>query len=272
MRSRLIFQLRNRGAQLPFHHQGLIRQSLEDWLGDDFSQRTPLAFSSLKGQTKVGRSGLQYFSSRVTVVVGGLEQEVLDTLFDRVLTQETVNIGELELRPEVVENEEEVTFEEKVKYLCLSPMVLFPVGTPSDEAARFVSPTDDEFSDLLYESTLARMEATGRYSPEEIESFFRFQVVADGDYLQRLMENEKKFSRIYTINQGGQEREVRGYTFPFTLYADPKVQEFLFHTGMGEGTGHGMGMLDLAGVDNTKRTFVYKRKDRPRQAPTILVA
>jgi CRISPR-associated endoribonuclease Cas6 len=41
--------------------------------------------------------------------------------------------------------------------------------------------------------------------------------------------------------------EVRGYTFPFTLYAAPLVQQFVFENGLGQVAHKGFGMIDVAG-------------------------
>jgi CRISPR-associated endoribonuclease Cas6 len=64
---------------------------------------------------------------------------------------------------------------------------------------------------------------------------------------------------------------VRGYTFPFTLYAKKEVQEFVFTCGLGAFTHKGFGMLDLANADISKRATPYedfKRKfPKPQLAP-----
>ena len=40
--------------------------------------------------------------------------------------------------------------------------------------------------------------------------------------------------------------EVRGYTFPFTLYAVKPVLDFVYNNGIGYFSYKGFGMLDLA--------------------------
>jgi CRISPR-associated endoribonuclease Cas6 len=93
------------------------------------------------------------------------------------------------------------------------------------------------------------MEKTGFYTPEQIASFYKFQIVPDKNYLEKIKEGEKKFARIYPVFTRTEKQEVRGYTFPFSLYADSQVQEFLFNYGLGVYTHKGFGMLDFANAD-----------------------
>ena len=90
------------------------------------------------------------------------------------------------------------------------------------------------------------MEALGKFTEEELKSFYKFQLVPDQDYLQRIKDQKKKFARIYSIYEQDVKYEIRGYTLPFTLYADPVVQEFVFTSGIGLLTHKGFGMIDFA--------------------------
>jgi CRISPR-associated endoribonuclease Cas6 len=47
--------------------------------------------------------------------------------------------------------------------------------------------------------------------------------------------------------------EVRGYTFPFTLYAAKKVQQYVYENGLGYFTHKGFGMLDISNNDSIRR-------------------
>jgi CRISPR-associated endoribonuclease Cas6 len=150
------------------------------------------------------------------------------------------------LEPEQVEEEvvESIPGSE-VKYLCISPLVLSESTAPQESKA-FVSPESGTFSDLLYDSTMTRMEESGLYTPDQIASFYKFQVMPDLFYLEKLAAQKKKFARIYSLASASGMREVRGYTFPFTLYAAPEVHRFLFSNGFGAYTQHGFGMLDYS--------------------------
>lgn len=257
MRARIIFSLKNRGAYVPFHHQYLLAQFIKGLL--TFGPRTDYRafdqynFSGLKGQTKVSRKGLHYFSSKVTLVFSCGDEEFLNYLLGEIFSQKDLMIGNLHLVPESVEHEEAVSIGSESKFLCISPIVLLSAAFNDDQAKKFIKPDSDEFSDLLYESTIARMESTGKYTPEQIASFYKFQILPDKLYLQRIQESNKKFARIYPLFDNDIKFEVRGYTFPFTLFAAKEVQEFIYQYGLGHFTHKGFGMLDLSVSDSTER-------------------
>ena len=257
MRTRIIFALKNRGAYVPFHHQYLLAQVIKGLLmfGPqkeylDFNQYN---FSGLKGQTKVSRKGLHYFSAKVTLVFSCSDKRFLDYFLARVLEQKEIIVGNLHLIPESTEVEEPVKISDESRFLCISPIVVIPATFNDETSKKFVSPESDEFSDLLYESTLSRMEATGKYSAEQLTSFYKFQLVADHEYIQRIQASHKKFARIYPLFDKDVKFEVRGYTFPFTLYAAKEVQEFIYENGLGYFTHKGFGMLDVSNNDSIQR-------------------
>lgn len=260
MRVRIIFSLNNRGASVPFHHQYLLSSLIENTkmeLSDEFRSQELYSFSGLKGQTKVGKSGLHFFSNKVTLVFTCPDKDFVDALLKQIFQKEIIEVGNLSLTPESVECEFAPEFSEEVKYVCISPLVLTGPNTNIAIEKEFISPFDDAFSDLLYESTMVRMTATGRYTSEQIESFFKFQLVADKQYLTKIKDNSKKFSRIYSTELDDERREVRGYTFPFTLYAAPEVQQFLFDCGFGEYAAGGFGMIDIANTNPIGRAEPY---------------
>ena len=75
--------------------------------------------------------------------------------------------------------------------------------------------------------------------------------------MKKIKQKNKKFSRIYTTGSLGQGAEYRGYTFPLTLFADPKVQQFVFTCGFGDHSNNGFGMLDIANIDPLNRVVEY---------------
>jgi CRISPR-associated endoribonuclease Cas6 len=74
-------------------------------------------------------------------------------------------------------------------------LVLLTPSFNDDSGKRFINPDTDEFSDLLYESTLTRMEKSGWYSQEQMESFYKFQVVPDMNYVNKLREQQKEIRK-----------------------------------------------------------------------------
>ncbi|MCS7017548.1 MAG: CRISPR-associated endoribonuclease Cas6 [Cytophagales bacterium] len=225
-------------------------------------------FSGIKGQTKVSRNGLQYFSSRVTLVFACIDKQFTDYFLQRLFCNQFIEVGGLILSPEMVEREEAPEFSEQMKYICLSPLVCTIHSDSQMTAKDFIMPDTDQFSDLLYESTMNRIERSGLFSPQEIANFFKFQIVPDHYYLSKIAKESKKFARIYSIPNHQGKVEVRGYTMPFSLYADPKVQEFVFFCGLGEATTAGYGMLDLANTDPTLRSAPYELNQK---LPTKIV-
>lgn len=262
MRVRIIFILKNKGSFVPFHHQFLLAQLIKGILvkgGEEQFVNTNLYnFSGLKGQTKISRNGLHFYSSRVTLVLSSDSKELIDYFLKHLFSFPQIEVGNMMLIPKFVEKEDEPTITEAMKFVCISPLVLVKPSFSDDRGKKFISPQTDAFSDMLYESTMIRMEKTGSYSPEEIESFYKFQLVPDKNYLLKIQEQQKKFARIYPLYDQDVKYEVRGYTFPFTLYAAKEVQQFLFINGLGLYTHKGFGMLDLANADPGKGTEKYE--------------
>lgn len=261
MRVRIIFLLKNKGAYVPFHHQYLLAELKEAILAGGEEKYLPFTgynFSGLKGQTKVGKNGLHFFSSRVTLVMSSPDDGFINYFLQRLFERKELQIGSLVLIPEMVEKEILPEFTESIKCVCISPVVLIEPFNNDFYAKKFISPDSDIFSDLLYESTMNRMEQSGSYSVEQIAAFFKFQIVPDKDYLEKIKEGEKKFARIYPVSDKDGKHEVRGYTFPFTLFAAPDVQEFLFNCGLGAFAYRGFGMLDIVNADLGRKTEPYQ--------------
>lgn len=242
---------------LPFHHQKLIWSLVREVVGPSYPlEDQAFCFSGLKGQTKVGREGLHYFSKRVTIVFSSTEEDFINLLIKQIFDRPHLTLGNLVLLPEKVEEEASPVFNEATKYLCISPLVILNQRS-NTKNKEFIYPTTDQFSDYLYESTMMRMEKSGYYTSEEISSFYRFQIIPDAHYLEKITRNEKKFARIYTLIIDGSIKEIRGYTFPFELYADPKVQSFIYQNGFGELSGYGFGMLDIPQSAPLERRVIF---------------
>ena len=250
MRVRIIFNLKNRGAILPFHHQYLLSQLIKGLLlkggNIDFFNFKYYHFSGLKGQTKVSRSGLHYLSQKVTLVLSSSDEQFIEYLLKQFGAANQLQLGALQLEPSEVEFEKEVNYSPVQKLICISPIVLKDPIYEDPENKQFIHPETDLFSDLLFESTLSRMTEHGRYSHEDLDNFSKFELVPDKDYLRKLEEKQKKFARIYSVFDQDVRFEIRGYTFPFTLYAAKEVQEFIYNNGLGALTHKGFGMVDFA--------------------------
>lgn len=261
MRVRVIFKLKNKGAFLPFHHQFILAQFLKGVLIEaghqSYGSYSRFHFSGLKGQTKVSRNGLHYFSNLVTLVLASDNKPFLDHLLENIFKYDDIELGNLKVSPIYTELEHEPDFKDEMKFICISPLIPFKAQFGNSNSKRFIQPETDEFSDLLYDSTMHRIEETGLYTKDQLESFSKFQFVPDLEYLNKLRAKEKKFARIYSLYNNDVKYEVRGYTLPFTLYASKEIQSFLFNCGLGDYTHKGFGMLDIAHSNPVERTKRY---------------
>jgi CRISPR-associated endoribonuclease Cas6 len=219
-----------------------------------FSGQLQYNFSGIKGQSKVTSDGLFFDSPKVTIVFSSLNENFVNSFVDALFEYQEVRLGTMLLKPFQVFREV-VSFDNKsVKYICLSPLVPISDGLPKDEIKKFIPPDSETFSDLLYDSTLTRMEKSELFSNEDIKLFSDFYFEPEKDYMAKTKLHEKKFSRIYHTNNKGTQVELRGYTLPFLLSAHPKVHEFIFHSGFGEVTQEGFGMIDFA--ERARSTFL----------------
>lgn len=264
MRARIIFILKNKGAFVPFHHQYLLAQLVKGLFlkggNEHFRDFTSYNFSGLKGQTRISRNGLHFFSNKVTLVLSCMDPEFIHYIVDELFKMPSIEVGNLVLIPESAEEEEMPDFNKETKFICISPLVLIAPKFNDNESKNFISPESDEFSDKLFESTISRMHALGKYSTDQMGGFNKFQIDPDVNYLRKIRENQKKFARIYPAYDQDVKYEVRGYTFPFTLYAAKEVQEFVFLCGLGAFAHKGFGMLDLANSDPSKRSNEFKKR------------
>lgn len=262
MRIRIVFGLKNRGEEVPFHHQYILAQIVKGVLinggVEKYVNFSEYNFSGLKGQTKVSRKGLHFYSSRVTVVFSCLNKDFLDYFLHHLFSFKEIEVGNLKLVPESIEEEVKVGIQEEMKYVCISPLVLKAPQFQSNISKTFIHPEVDEFSDLLYDSTMERMEASNLYTSQEIASFYKFQIIPDANYLNKMTKEKKKFARIYPVYVNDVKYEVRGYTFPFTLYAAAEVHEFLFNSGIGYLAHKGFGMVDVVMGKKT----IHERKSK----------
>jgi len=255
LRVRIIFNLKVKGGSVPFHHQFLLAQFIKGVLirgGDDLlKENQAYNFSALKGQTRIGRNGLHYYSKKVTLVFSCSEQSFLDYFLKNLFALPKVEIGSLILVPESVELEACPQFISEMKFICISPLVLVRASFDSEKSKEFISPSSDQFLHLLIDKTRERM---GLETSVEYQDF---QVYPDEDYLAKMKAEKKKFARIYPLYDQDVKYEVRGYTFPFTLKAPEEFHSFVYTCGFGAYANKGFGMLDITNEDYTRETSDY---------------
>lgn len=258
MRVRIIFELKNKGGIVPFHHQYLLSQLIRGVLRKGEEERyfeyPFFNFSGLKGQTSVSKNGLHYYSNKVTLVFSSKDKSFVHYFLKNLFALDHVEIGGLQLFPSTVEEELYPEMKEEMKYICISPLVLLEPKFYDEAGKKFINPHEDDFSDMLYESTMLRMQSSGDYDAAQLDGFNKFQVIPDEGYIEKLESSGKKYARIYPLYDQDINYEIRGYTFPFTLFAAPEVQEFIYTCGLGRYAQKGFGMLDVAHNEPGKRT------------------
>jgi CRISPR-associated endoribonuclease Cas6 len=247
---------------VPFHHQYLLAQLFKGLLllgGDPrYLNYNHFHFSGLKGQTKVSRQGLHYLSYFTTVVIASENEEFMRYLLTQIFSKEVHYLGNLQLAPHSMEREMVKENSAEQKLICISPLVLAEPVYDSAESKAFISPDKDEFSDMLFESTITRLADVSGKTEEELQEYSAFQVVPDMDYIERLTLSGKKFARIFSVFHMDVRYEVRGYVFPFTLYATEKMQEFIFFNGLGALPHKGFGMIDRIDHDKVVLTEPFE--------------
>ena len=262
MRVRIIFFLKNRGAFVPFHHQFLLAQMLKAAVlvggKSEYLNFIEFNFSGLKGQTKSSRKGLHYYSSRVTLIVSSRNVDFLNYLLASMFKMDRLEMGSLILTPERVELENLPDTSNYEKFICLSPILLAKPSLTDSNASDFIDPRTDEFSDKLYDLTMQHIENLNLFDAGTRETFNKFQIEPDKAYLEKLEENNKKFSRVYPTYDQDVKFEVRGYTFPFFFYAAAELKEVIFLDGLGAMPHKGFGMIDLANEDPNDRVEPYQ--------------
>ncbi|MDX1904230.1 MAG: CRISPR-associated endoribonuclease Cas6, partial [Thermonemataceae bacterium] len=195
-----------------------------------------------------------HFSShKVSLVFSSMNKTLINKLLEKIFQQEQLQIAELILRPEYVEKEIFPELSHKTQFLCISPIVLASPEKSSFYAKHFVSPSIELFSQLLYEATIERMKSCKFYTESDFNENISFKFVPDNAYLEKIKNQDKKFARIYGIQDYTQRYEIRGYTLPFTLEASPLIQNFVINCGIGAYGYRGYGMLDLVEHQQTQR-------------------
>jgi CRISPR-associated endoribonuclease Cas6 len=198
-------------------------------------------FSSLKGTSKIQNGFMRFLSSKITLVISSRNQEFAEALVKKIFDRPYLAVGKMNLIPKTYEVIPDPSFQTKMRYLCISPLILINPNKDPDRAQEMVDPTSQQFSDLLYNNTLDRMERAG-YSESMLNEFAEFEAQPDMEYISKINESGKKYARFYKSADGN---TMMGYLLPFTLHAHPEVHKFLWECGIGTLTEEGYGMVDL---------------------------
>ena len=226
---------------IPLHHQKLLTDSLTPFFETLDTDKTLWSFSSLKGTSKIMNGFMRMLSSKVTLVVSGRNKEYLEQVLKMIFERPYLTVGKMNLIPKNYDIIPDPPFQTKMRYLCISPLILFDPNKSTDKAQEQVDPTSHEFSDILYNDVLDRMEKAG-YTEAQLNEFAEFEFMPDQEYVNKINTTGKKFARFYKSVSGV---TMMGYLLPFTLHAHLEVHKFVWEVGMGVLTDEGYGMIDI---------------------------
>jgi len=229
---------------IPLHHQTLLAESLYQIIESFGGDRNNFNFSSLKGTSKIQNGFMRFLSSKVTLVMSSRDANQMETLVSKIFEMPYLPVGKMNLMPRSHEIIQDPEFTTKMRYLCISPMILVDPRKDPEKSQITIDPTSQEFSDILYEQTLDRMERAG-FKENDLNNFAEFDAQPDLEYVQKLNETGKKFARYYRAADGS---TIMGYLLPFTLHAHPEVHKFIWESGIGALSEQGYGMVDLVKV------------------------
>lgn len=238
MRYKVYFQKTNEPQDgIPIHHQHLLTQALNGVLSELGSDRDWVTYSTLKGSSKIFQGTVKFLGNKVSFSISSNDPSVAERAAELIRTKKDFEIAGLTLSVESVQAVPQPAFQQVMKYVSISPLVLYPQnGTPE-----LLLPSSPDFSDLIFNSLMERMEKAG-YSPEQLDAYQVFGLSPDTEYIDRTLSSQRKISRIYPDLSG---KDYVGYLFPFAIHAHPDVQRFIFDCGLGILTNQGYGMIDI---------------------------
>jgi len=230
---------------VPLHHQKIISSFLEDVMREVTEKSELYNFSSLKGTSKVQNGQIRFLSSKVSLVISAPEADFVQKLVEKAFDRRLINFAKLTLVPKSQQVIADPDFQTVMKYVCISPLIPQQPFVAEENLPEPLNPSSHEFSDLIYDSIIERMERAG-YTEKQLNQYAEFEITPDATYIAKMMESQKKFARIYKNNLN---QTMLGYLLPFTMHAHPDVHKFIWDSGIGMFTTHGYGMVDLVGRD-----------------------
>ena len=226
---------------LPLHHQMVLNRTLAQFMDRNRDSKTLYTYSTLKGSSAIVDGSISFSNNKMSLIVSSNNDEFVKSMVDRIFQKHVIKIGQMLLMPKLQQVIAAPEFKTEMKYVCLAPFVLIDSGKEPERTETIIDPNTQEFSDLLFHSTIERMHAAG-FSEEQLKDFETFEAIADPEYLKKAIENNKRFARFY---RNLEKQTMVGYLLPFTLHAHPKVHEFIYETGIGLYTMEGYGMVDI---------------------------
>ena len=228
----------NNNTAIPLHHQKNLSLFLNNLIREMSPQMTCYCFSSLKGTSKVVNGQIRFLSSKISLTISCPESLQLETLVKKIFSVGTIDISGLQLIPKSYKVMAEPEFRTETKYICISPVIPGPVFTGEEPLP--VDPETHEFSDILFDTIISKMEKAG-YHESQLNEYAEFGITPDADYIRKINNSSKKYARVYRNSDG---ESFHGYLLPFYVHAHPEVHKFIWERGIGLFTELGYGLLD----------------------------
>jgi CRISPR-associated endoribonuclease Cas6 len=221
---------------VPIHHQrhlsSLFHELMKGETQDSF------CFSSLKGTSKVMGGQIVFLSTKVTVVISAPTQDFVEGILRKVFEKNEIKIDNFSMIPKAYQLISEPKFKTENRYICLSPVVISP--STHEEPQNVLDPASQEFSDLVFDSLMTRMEDAG-YTDEQLNQYAQFEITPDPGYMKKIGNSPKKYARTY---KNDKDENMTGYLFPFIIHAHAEIHKFIWQRGIGLFTTEGYGFLD----------------------------
>jgi CRISPR-associated endoribonuclease Cas6 len=225
-------------GSVALHHQKILSSFLDELMNELPQSSQSYCFSSLKGTSKVMSGQIRFLSTKISLVITAPEKEFIEGLLKKIFERGTINLGKLSLIPKSYQVISDPKFETVTKYICISPIVVAPPF--QGEGSEPFDPNSHEFSDLVFDTIITRMENSG-YTDAQLNEYAEFEITPDPVYIEKIQNSPRKYARIY---KNKNDESMQGYLFPFSIHAHPEVHKFIWERGFGLFTTEGYGMLD----------------------------
>jgi len=159
--------------------------------------------------------------------IKGIFREQVFSLGDRV-SKVQFSVQQVELIPSP-------DFSNSLVYKTLSPVVV-TVGQENSQHARYVTPDEDDYGQLIINNL-----------KEKYRLFYQKSFEGDTDFKFELLSPFR--SKLIRIKAGTREEtKVRGFVFTFRLEVDQELLKVMYEAGLGEKNAQGFGCVAGNGI------------------------
>lgn len=139
-----------------------------------------------------------------------------------------------------VETLKEITFSSKMKYYCISPILLSTLKNHNGELSQYYyRPDDIQLCEAIKNNLLKKYELI--YKSKIEPDLFKFNF--DYRYINK-KGGFNKITKLITITKNNNEIKVKGFFAPFTLETNCELHKIAYELGIGEKNSIGFGMIE----------------------------